>query len=129
MKKTTIVCLMLFLMTTPGNAGENFVQGFLNRYKPPRIEAASTAAEQSAAQMIQTLVRDGTLPLTVSDMVRLMLESNLDVRVDRYAPLTGQYLINSLFRPFEPTLRLSATMNRSTDPTISQLESGEHRAS
>jgi outer membrane protein TolC len=125
MKKTLLIgSLTLVLTATRASAAENFVQGFLNRYKPPLIDAPSAAGSQSAAQMIQTLMRDGTLALTVGDAVRLMLESNLDVRVDRFSPLTNQYLIESLFRPFEPTLRIGASMNRSTDPTISQLESG-----
>src|SRR6266566_2466912 len=51
----------------------------------------------------------------------LLLGSNLDVTVNRFSPLATQYIIQTLFRPFEPTLDISATVRRSTVPTSSQL--------
>ncbi len=70
------------------------------------------------------MVRNGVLPLSVSDVVRLMLENNLDVTVNRFSPLSSGYFIDTLFRPFEPTLNLSATVGRTTQPVASQLTAG-----
>lgn len=70
------------------------------------------------------MARDGVLPVSVGDVIRLMLQSNLDVTVNRFAPLSSSYVIETLFRPFEPTLNLSATVGRSTQPVASQLTAG-----
>src|SRR5439155_1540445 len=69
----------------------------------------------------RSMVDSGRLPISVTDIIRLMLGSNLDVTVNRFSPLATQYIIQTLFRPFEPTLDISATVRRSTVPTASQL--------
>src|SRR5215467_14414540 len=102
--------LILLLLTTTATAQENFVQKFLDRYRPPiAIDAgASTSRGPAPEAAIQQLIRQGTLPITLNDVIRLMIESNLDFKVSRFSPLTQQYLIDTLYRPFEPTLRLAA---------------------
>jgi outer membrane protein len=118
--------LVLALFTTTAMAEQNFVQKFLDRYRPPtEIDpAASALPAQVPEQTIQQLIREGALPLTVSDVVKLMVESNLDIKVDRFSPLQQQLLIDTLYRPFEPTLFLSGNMNRNTQATVSQLVAG-----
>jgi len=117
--------LLLVLSTTTALAGENFVQAFLNRYRPPQFSVTAAASPQAADPSVQTLIREGMLPLRVEDMVRLMLENNLDVRVSRFSPLTSQYLIDAAFRAFEPTLRINASVGRSTTPSSSQLDGAD----
>ena len=87
--KMLIAGLVLACFTTTAVAGENFAQTFLNRYKPPRTAVGGAAAPLNADQAIEILIRNGALPLTISDMIRLMLESNLDVRVYRFSPLAS----------------------------------------
>src|SRR4051812_20995505 len=96
--RITIAGLLLACFTSTAVAGENFVQTFLNRYKPsPRTAAA---APLSADQAIELLIRNGSLSLTIPDMIRLMLDSSLDVRVYRFSPLESQFLITSALRAF-----------------------------
>ena len=115
----SLILILTLFTATPSMAQGNFVQAFLSRYRPSSATPATTAAP---AQDIQLLLREGALQLTVGDMVRLMLESNLDVRVNRLSPLESQYVIQSLFGRFEPSLRLGATVTRNTQPSRSQLD-------
>src|SRR5262245_32299279 len=113
---------LLACFTANAVAGENFVQTFLNRYKPSPTAAARTAAAPlTVDQAVEVLIRNGSLPLTIPDMIRLMLDSSLDVRVYRFSPLESQYLITSALRAFEPTLHINFGVSRNTFPGSSQL--------
>jgi outer membrane protein len=123
--RMVIASALLVLLATTATAEQNFVQKFLGRYRPPTLIDPSAAVQtQGPEQTIQELIRQGILPVSVSDVIRLAVASNLDVKVDRYAPLTQQFLIDTLLRPFEPTLRLNAQMNRVSQASPSLLVAG-----
>src|SRR5439155_8593951 len=56
---------------------------------------------------------------------RLMLANSLDVTVNRFSPLVNRYLLETMGRPFEPKLDVSAQANRNTIPPTSQLQVGQ----
>src|SRR5690349_735433 len=120
--KAFFIAGLVLAFTTTLSAQSNWVGQFLNRYKPSKIDLPGAPAVQAANEPWQLMVRQGSLPISISDIIRLMLASNLDVTVNRYSPLTTEYLLNTLFRPFEPTLRISAQAIRSTTPSASQLQ-------
>jgi len=124
MKKVFSVAILMALMTTSAPAEQNFVQRFLSRYQPPAGIALTAPNSPLPEQTIQQLIREGALPISVNDVVRLMIESNLDVKANRFSPLTQQYLLETLFRPFEPTLRLSGSMNHNLQPAPTLLVAG-----
>ncbi len=97
-----------------------FVKDFLKRYRPTPIGATSTSSGASP-QSVADLIRSNQLPLTMGDLINLILQNNLDIGVNRLSPLSSQYLIESMYRPFEPTLHLQATVNRNTAPSTSVL--------
>jgi outer membrane protein len=76
---------------------------------------AESALENSAQAQPNPLL------LTLDEVLRMMLENNLNVRVNELPPQVAQSLIGIYFRPFEPTLHLSATGTRGTTPGSSQL--------
>jgi outer membrane protein len=123
-----IRCMALFLCLAlgaiPASAQSDWVAQFLNRYRTPAIDPASRITPEVSDAPWRLMVRDGVLPLAVGDVIRLMLGSNLDVTVNRFSPLSSTYFIDTLFRPFEPTLNLGATIGRSTQPVASQLTAG-----
>src|SRR5215467_10251569 len=121
--KASFIAGLVLAFTTTLSAQSNWVGQFLNRYKPSKIDLPSAATVQISDEPWQLMVRQGALAISISDIIRLMLASNLDVTVNRYSPLTAEYLLNTLFRPFEPTLRISAQAIRSTTPSASQLQS------
>jgi outer membrane protein TolC len=112
----TLVC-----QAAPARAqiNTNFVKDFLQRYRPAQVTFASSAYPNP--QELSALVRSGQLPLTMGDLINLILQNNLDVGVNRLSPLSSQYLIDTLYRPFEPTLQLQATVNRNTSPSTTVL--------
>lgn len=109
---------LVMVFATLSMAQADWVGQFLNRYKPvnPALPAGAAADEPW-----RLMVQQGALPLSVSDIIRLMLASNLDVAVNRFNPVTQAYILNTLFLPFEPKLNISAQAVRSTTPAVSQL--------
>jgi len=117
------VLVMFVFLRTPAplraEINTNFVKDFLNRYRPSTGLPASATALSS--QDLASLIRTGQLPMSIGDLINLMLQNNLDVGVNRLTPLSSVYLTETLYRPFEPTLRLQATVSRNTSPATSQL--------
>jgi outer membrane protein TolC len=112
------------LLSAPSTAqAQNFVQEFLNRYRPPRIDAPLSVATQS---QLADLIRTGQLPLSVGDLINLMLQNNLDIGVNRLTPFSAQYLIETAYRPFEPTLTMQATVNRNTTASTTVLSGADN---
>lgn len=121
MKMRVLVAMLLLAgLTTSASAAQfDFVAQFLNRYRPGQIDPAATNS-----QSWETMVQSGVLPVGINDLVRLMLESNLDVRLQRLTPLERRLLIDAAFRPFEPTLDIFAQARRNTQPTATALDAG-----
>jgi len=115
-----LVMFALFRTSASARAeiNTNFVKEFLNRYRP--LKVGSPAAAQSS-QDVASLIRTGQLPLSVGDLINLIIQNNLDVGVTRLTPLSSRYLIETTYRPFEPTLNLQASVTRNTSPATSQL--------
>ena len=126
--------LMLAVFTSSASAEQNvlekvfnptsdqsFVQRFLSRYRPSATAHTMVVSNQTPEPAIQQRIREGSLPITVADIIRFMVESNLDVKLERFSPLTQQLFIDTLLKPFEPTLFLNANMRRNTAATVSDL--------
>src|SRR5262249_6930519 len=99
----------------------DFVKDFLQRYRPSTVTFSNSAAAATSSQQLADLVRSGQLPLTMGDLINLILQNNLDVGVNRLSPLSSQYLINTFYLPFEPTLHLQATVGRTTTAGTNSL--------
>lgn len=97
----------------------DFVKDFLARYRPAQV--ALPAAPAGNPQNIGDLIRSGQLPLAMGDLITLILQNNLDVGVDRLSPLSSQYVIETMYRPFEPTLKMQATVTRNTTAATTVL--------
>src|SRR5262245_61385284 len=119
-----VAVLLIATLTTSSSAQSNWVTQFLHRYRPPVVDPAAKITPQVTDAPWKLMVQQGTLPLAVGDVIRLMLQSNLDVTVNRFSPLSSGYYIDTLFRPFEPTLNIGATAGKITQPVASQLTAG-----
>jgi outer membrane protein len=117
---TFFVMLVAACLAAPAQAEikPNFVKDFLSRYRPA-VLAAPAATQQQA---IADLVRSGQLPLTMGDLINLILQNNLDIGVNRLSPLSSQYLIETTYRQFEPTLHLQATVGRTTGAATNVIQ-------
>src|SRR5262245_2972165 len=90
----------LVVFSTTASAQSDWVGQFLHRYRPPVIDPSATVTPEVSDAAWRQMVRDGILPVAVSDVIRLMLESNLDVTVNRFSPLSSSYFVDTLLRTF-----------------------------
>ncbi len=120
--RTFVTLLVVFGLVCPPKpaSAENFVERFIRRYQPSKLALPASPAVASQAQLSE-LIRSGELPLSVGDVINLMLQNNLDVGVNRLSPFSSEYLIETMYRSFEPTLHLQATVNRNTSPSTTVL--------
>src|SRR5688572_1882581 len=96
--KMFLAVLLLTAFTTSAAAQTKWIGDFLNRYRPPAVDPAARVTPAVSDTPWQLMVQSGTLPISVGDVIRLMLQSNLDVTLSRFSPLTSQYTIDTLFR-------------------------------
>ena len=87
-------------------------QWFRNNIGRPPVDDKSKAA----ADYLSSLNKEGKLSLTEADVVRLVLENNLDVVVDRFEPELAFYDIERAYNLFDPKLRFTVSSGKSTDP-------------
>ncbi len=112
-----VFTVVLLLSTMPAfGAGPDWVSSFLNRYRPN-----ATRLSVPVAQANPSLFQSSTVALTLSDVIQYMLANNLNVNVDRLPPQIAEFLIETYFRPFDPTVHISANGQRSTTQSTSQL--------
>ena len=120
MKRRVLFLMLVFVgLSDSAFARQNFVNKFLNRYKPP-AESTMTPLTQDR---LPALIRNGEIPLSVADLVNLTLENNLDINVNRLNPLASEYAIRTNYRPFEPTLAIEANFTSDASRSRTQLSS------
>src|SRR5215467_13179020 len=114
--------LTLAFSLSPAMAqNRNFVEGFLNRYRPRAADASLGLVPGPNDQYLRSQLQNGALPLTVDALIRLVLQSSLDVTAYRFSPMLSQYLIGLTYQPFEPFFNLSSSVSRVSQPSTSQL--------
>lgn len=100
--KTPRILFSVFLAAVFGSetcAQENFAESFLRRYRPPAGAAARRAALPAPPEVtVATLLQGGALPLTMGDVVAMMIEHNLDVRANRLSPRSAAFQTRVLRR-------------------------------
>ena len=119
-KKIVIVACLLITLSVPALAGPNFVDQFLRKYKPPVQNLKPLPAEMTP-DALTSMIKNGEVPLSMDDVVSLTLKNNLDIGLDRMTPLSSRIAMESFYRPFEPTLRLSSSVSRNSSPSATQL--------
>src|SRR6266568_3216406 len=112
-----VVILLFSSVPALGAGGPDWVAAFLGRYRP----TANPLSAPPAPQTNSSLFQGNSLPVTLSDVIRLMLANNLTISVNRLPPQITQFLIDTYFRPFDPTIHISANGQRSTTQSTSQL--------
>jgi outer membrane protein TolC len=74
---------------------------------------------------LESLIRDGKLPLSEEDAIRLALEGNVDINVERYAPYFTLWGVEKGEAVLNPTLAFTSSIDRLVTPTTSPLQGGE----
>ncbi len=115
--KTAITFLLITALATPALASSEWVEDFLKRYDPKQGVAAVPSNSSNLAQLLQT----GTVPITLNDVVNMMIEKNLDIRSNRLSPRSSYFQSLVFYRALQPSLRFSGNVIRNTNQSNSQL--------
>jgi len=93
---------------------------FRNNVSRPAVDERSKAY----IDYLKSLSKEGRLSVTEADTVRLVLENNLDVVVDRYDPELAFYDIDRAYTLFDPKLRFTLSTGRSAEPLPNTVIAG-----
>ena len=117
--KEMIVCALLILSSAaPALAYSNWVEDFLRSYDPSKSEPARPG--QSAADLAQ-LLQTGVVPITMNDVVNMIVENNLDVRWNRMNPRSTYLQSLVFYRALQPSITFSGLVGRNTILSTTQL--------
>src|SRR5215470_12846099 len=113
-----ISVLLVIVLAVPAMASSDWVEDFLRRYDPR--QSIATVASNSTERLGQVL-RTGEVPVTLSDVINLMIDNNLDIRSNRFSPRSSYWQTLVFYRALQPSLRLSANRTLKTTLSNSQL--------
>jgi outer membrane protein TolC len=111
------VLLVIFMLATPAMASNDWVDDFLRRYDPSSSVAVASNSTSGLGQLLQT----GVVPITLNDMIHMMIENNLDIRANRLSPRSSYFQSLIFYRALQPSLRFSGNITRNTNQSTSQI--------
>jgi outer membrane protein len=94
---------------------------FLGAYKQPEIRAL----EPRGDRFLESMIHEGKLRLTESDAVRLALESNVDINVERYGPYFSLWDVEKGRGVLNTSILFDTNVNRLVTPSTSVLQGGD----
>ena len=112
LKRILIATLLAVTLATPAVAASNWVEDFLRRYDPRQSDSTT-----NIGQFIQT----GIVPVTLNDVVNMMIDRNLDIRTNRMSPRSSYFQSLVFYRALQPSIRFSGTITRDSSASNTQL--------
>src|SRR6266581_7603214 len=121
MKLTRIVISVLLsgTLTMPAMASSNWVNDFLHRYDPSG--SAPSQPKNSPQANLGQLLRTGEVPITLNDVINMMIDNNLAIRTDRFAPRSSYLQSIVFYQALLPSLRLTGNVGRNVSLSTTQL--------
>jgi len=120
--KTRIFLTLLVLLVVAAPAGaqsNNFVKDFLRDYHPDMTKVAAPPADPPSA--LAQFVQAGEIPISLNDVVNMMVDQNLDIRSNRYAPRSSALQTLVFYRVLQPSLTVNVTWANNSSFSTSQL--------
>src|SRR5215469_13122059 len=107
--RTFIALLLITMFAIPGMASENWVENFLHRFDPHMGSSRSpaSAGASPSTDPLGQLLRTGELPVTMNDVINMMLDNNLNIRSNRLIPRTAYYQALVFYRALLPSFHLT----------------------
>jgi len=99
---------LLFIAAPAGAQSKDFVADFLGKYRPVPEKAAAPPANPPSA-MAQFL-QSGEVPITLNDVVNMMVDQNLDIQSNRYTPRSSALQTLVFYRVLQPSLTVNVTL-------------------
>jgi len=101
-----------------GQSGNPLGRGL---FGAPRVRELATAREDA----LDAMVKDGKLLLSEADVVRLALENNVDINVERYNPYFSLWGVQKGRGVLNPTVAFKTNVDRLVTPSTSLLQGGD----
>jgi outer membrane protein len=116
--KTVSSVVLILLLASPLSAQTGWTTDFLLHYKPPsaRERQAAPPPGEVIAQVFQT----GTVPISMQDVVGMLLDHNLDVRSNRFSPRSSALQTLVFYRALQPSLRFTGNFSSDTSASTNQ---------
>src|SRR5438876_2255777 len=116
--KIAISILLVTMLAVPAMASSDWVEDFLRRYDPSKsVATVATTSTEAIGQLLRT----GEVPVTLNDVINMMIDNNLDIRSNRFSPRSSYLQSLVFYRALQPSLRFSGNINRNTSLSNSQL--------
>src|SRR5262245_57043327 len=120
MKSTRVLVSLLLVLAiaNPAMAASDWVEDFLRRYNP--ASGVTAVASASAANLGQVLP-PGIIPVTLNDVINMLVDNNLDIRSNRLGPRSSYFQSLVFYRFLQPSIRFAGTVSRDTSASTTQL--------
>jgi outer membrane protein TolC len=118
-KRASLSMVLILCLVAPLSAQSGWTEDFLLNFNPSARRTPQAAPPQNpvVAQIFQT----GTVPISMQDVVNMMLDNNLDIRSNRFSPRSSALQTLVFYRALQPSIRFSGTLSRDTSASTSQL--------
>src|SRR5437867_194185 len=116
--KPAISILLVLALAVPAMASSGWVDDFLRRYDPSKIAATTTSNRTSN---IAQFIRTGEVPVTLNDVINMMIDNNLDIRSNRLSPRSSYFQSLVFYRALQPSIRFAGNVIRNSSQSNSQL--------
>jgi outer membrane protein TolC len=93
---------------------------FFGNYTPPQVRVLEPGEDS-----LEKMVRDGRLQVSESDVIRLVLENDPELQVERYGPYFSLWGVDKARASLNPSLGVSTHLNRILSPTTSILQGAD----
>ena len=116
--------LLVAMLAVPATASTDWVDDFLHRYDPRTV---APRPESGGGLNIGQFLRTGEVPVSLNDVINMMLDNNLDIRSNRFTPRSQYFQSLVFYRALQPSLRFSANVARDTLLSTTQLNGASAR--
>ena len=118
------LCLGLGILTVPTEMRGQAVFPLPDWFKDNIVRPPVPERQGEASDFLSGLMQRDQVGLTEADAVQMVLESNLDVVVERFDPRMSEYEIDMAYRLFDPTLSMTLGASRDTRPLTTTFLTG-----
>jgi outer membrane protein TolC len=118
LNKIAISILLVVTLAVPAMASADWVEEFLRRYDP---SASRTAVASNIPAGGGQVLRAGEIPVTLSDVINLMIDNNLDIRSNRFSPRSSYWQSLVFYRALQPSIRFNFNRNQNTTMSTNQI--------
>jgi outer membrane protein TolC len=103
----------------PARASSDWVDDFLHRYDPSG--SAPPQPSNIPQANLGQLLRTGEVPVTLNEIINMMIDNNLAIRTNRFAPRSSYLQSIVFYQALLPALRVTANAGRNVALSTTQL--------